>query len=79
MPCCALRPALLGGLVGVLRLEGPVSPEAALAITAGQYLGAGKNPRFGLGMYRIPELEGWRRLPLYPASQQPGAFPASRP
>lgn len=48
----------LGGIVGDIKYEGKLpSYELALRLVAGQYTGLGRNQRFGLGFYKIPELE----------------------
>ena len=57
----------LGGVFGRIAIQGRPAAGTALALVAGQYCGIGKNPRFGLGMYHIPELEGMHRIPVYPA------------
>lgn len=51
-----LRHISLGGVVGELYFSTSPSLEAALRFVWGQYFGAGKNPRFGLGFWRIPEI-----------------------
>ena len=63
------RKIQLGGIIGHIAMQGRPAPETAMALVAGQYLGAGKNPRFGMGMYRIPELEGARLMPVYPEAR----------
>lgn len=52
----------IGGVCGCLRIRGNPSPETALRLVAGQYTGVGKNPVFGLGFYRIPELDAIRNI-----------------
>lgn len=48
----------LGGIIGDIKYEGTLpSYELALRLVAGQYTGLGRNQRFGLGFYKIPELE----------------------
>ena len=47
----ANRRMRLGGLVGAFTLCGISCPALHAAIMAGQYLGAGKNGRFGFGFY----------------------------
>jgi hypothetical protein len=56
----------IGGLTGMVAYKGRVDPRTAAALVFGQYCGTGKNARFGFGMYRIPELDGVRKLPAYP-------------
>lgn len=58
------RKIALGGLVGRLTCEGVPDPETALRLCLGQYLGAGKNSRFGLGWWRVPELDAIREIEL---------------
>lgn len=58
------RQIALGGLVGEIRCQGAPDRPTAERLVLGQYLGAGKNPLFGLGMWRIPELEHSRMAPL---------------
>lgn len=52
----------IGGVCGCLRLRGKPSPETAARLVIGQYTGVGKNPVFGLGFYRMPELDGVRGI-----------------
>lgn len=52
----------IGGVVGTLRITGRPNPATASRLVWGQYLGAGKNPAFGLGFYCIPELDDSRRI-----------------
>ena len=52
----------MGGVVGVLEISGRPDREQARRLVLGQYLGVGKNAAFGLGFYRIPELDGVRAL-----------------
>lgn len=59
-----LKCKALGGITGSLRCKGRMDAESALRLVSGQYLGAGKNPRFGLGFWRIPELDQIRRISL---------------
>lgn len=54
----AQRQITLGGVVGKLRVQGRPGKALARTLAAGQYLGSGKNGRFGLGFWRIPELAG---------------------
>ncbi len=52
------RQVPLGGIVGDIKYEGKLpSYDLALRLVAGQYTGLGRNQRFGLGFYKIPELE----------------------
>lgn len=50
------RQIALGGLAGHLSFCSPPNQELATRLVLGQYLGAGKNPLFGLGYWQIPEL-----------------------
>lgn len=50
------RKIALGGICGTLGCKGRPEHEMARRLVLGQYLGAGKNGRFGLGFWRIPEL-----------------------
>lgn len=50
------RHIALGGLMGKIACSGALGRETAARLVLGQYLGAGKNPLFGLGYWRIPEL-----------------------
>ncbi len=52
----------MGGVVGALEIAGRPQPEEALRLVLGQYLGVGKNAAFGLGFYRIPELDPVRTI-----------------
>jgi hypothetical protein len=63
------RKMRLGGLTGSILIDGVPDRADARRLVWGQYLGVGKNARFGFGFYRIPTLDPIRRLPLYP---QPG-------
>lgn len=54
----------LGGVTGSLRVRGRLDPDSALRLVLGQYLGAGRNGRFGLGFWSVRELEGTRTVPL---------------
>lgn len=47
------RRVALGGVVGKIAFAGRAEPDAARAIALGSILGAGKNPRFGLGFWRV--------------------------
>ena len=54
-----------GGAVGMLEIKGPPTRREAEWLVRGQYCGVGKNRAFGLGFYRIPQLDAARRiLPL---------------
>lgn len=50
------RQIALGGVAGHLSFRSPPNQELATRLVLGQYLGAGKNPLFGLGYWQIPEL-----------------------
>ncbi|MGN0914984.1 MAG: CRISPR system precrRNA processing endoribonuclease RAMP protein Cas6 [Succinivibrio sp.] len=53
-----IRKIPLGGIIGNIKYEGKFSSyDLALRFVAGQYTGLGRNQRFGLGFYKIPELE----------------------
>lgn len=52
------------GLVGEITCSGFPQPDLAKALVLGQYLGSGKNPAFGLGFWRIPELDSIRKIAL---------------
>ncbi len=52
----------IGGPVGKLKVAGRPGREAAERLVLGQYVGAGKNAAFGLGFYRIAELDHVRRV-----------------
>lgn len=56
------RGIALGGVAGGIGCAGCPGDVAARRLVLGQYLGAGKNPLFGLGYWRIPELDGKRRI-----------------
>lgn len=59
------RRIVLGGIVGDINYEGKIPTyDLALRIVAGQYTGLGRNQRFGLGFYKIPELEIARSIYL---------------
>jgi hypothetical protein len=62
------RQMRIGGLTGVLSFAGAPERDAAARLVFGQYVGVGKNARFGLGLYRIPELDTVRNLRCYPQS-----------
>ncbi len=50
------------GVVGEMRFDAPPGGLVAERLVLGQYLSAGKNSRFGLGCWRIPELNAVRRI-----------------
>ena len=56
------RQIALGGIVGEMRFDKAPGNIEAERLVLGQYLGAGKNARFGLGYWRIPELDAVRRI-----------------
>lgn len=58
------RHIALGGVCGSLRFSDRPEPEIWKRLVIGQYLGAGKNARFGLGFWKIPELDNCRLIPL---------------
>lgn len=60
----AQRGIALGGVTGEIACAGAPDADSALLLAAGQHLGAGKNARFGMGFWRIPELDAVRRIPL---------------
>lgn len=60
----ASRQIALGGVTGKIEVYGKPDAEIARRLVLGQYLGAGKNPLFGLGYWQIPELEGKHALSL---------------
>ena len=67
MAYSARRKIRLGGVMGILRLApAELSLPVARALVMGQYVGVGKNGRFGLGLYRIEELQGWHAMPPFP-------------
>ncbi len=47
------RRVALGGVCGKIVCEGRPEEETARALILGQYAGCGKNPRFGLGYWRL--------------------------
>lgn len=47
----------LGGVVGKIVWTGAPDYETGRRLLAGEYCGAGKNGRFGLGFWHIPEIE----------------------
>lgn len=54
----------LGGVTGCLTFEGKLSDDEIRRLVYGQYLGTGKTMRFGLGFYRVAELDDVRSIPL---------------
>lgn len=58
------RQIALGGLLGCLEYRGAPGEALAQKLVLGQYLGSGKNPLFGLGYWRIPELDKVRKIPM---------------
>lgn len=50
------RQMALGGICGRIAIEGKLGEHSARRLVLGQYLGAGKNGRFGFGFWRIPEI-----------------------
>ena len=56
----------LGVVVGEMRFGVPPDGTVAERLVRGQYLGAGRNARFGLGYWRIPELDAVRRIEAKP-------------
>lgn len=60
----AERCVAVGGILGTLRIEGELDEDSAARLVLGQYFGAGKSGRFGLGFWRIRELEAVRTLAL---------------
>ena len=52
------RAVALGGLVGEICLTGRPDAETARRLVLGEYLGSGKNARFGLGFWRLTAEEG---------------------
>ncbi len=55
------REIKLGGVTGTMSVYFEnLSDEGFFRLVLGQYLGAGKSPRFGLGFYRIQELDDIR-------------------
>lgn len=53
----SMRQMALGGICGKLVLNGKASRSLARLLVLGQYLGAGKNGRFGFGFWQIPEIQ----------------------
>ena len=51
------RKIALGGICGQITFNGQPDAEIARRLILGQYLGAGKNARFGLGHWLIPEIK----------------------
>lgn len=58
----ASRQMALSGVLGSVEMAGAPPLKLAAALVLGQYLGAGKNGRFGLGFWRIPELDACRAI-----------------
>lgn len=58
------RRIALGGVMGDMKCSGTLDKQAAQRCVLGQYLGVGKNPLFGLGYWRIPELDKVRTITL---------------
>ena len=58
------RKIALGGLVGWIKCLGQITQDTAKLLVLGQYFGSGKNPRFGFGWWRIPELDFVRKIDL---------------
>lgn len=58
----AERRIALGGVTGTVRWRARLEFAQARRLVLGQYFGAGKNARFGLGFWLIPELESVRSL-----------------
>jgi hypothetical protein len=61
------RKMRLGGLIGTILINGRPDRQRARRLVWGQYLGVGKNGRFGFGFYRIPALDPERLWSLFPA------------
>lgn len=60
----ASRQMAIGGVTGQMSWRGYLDPAQAWRLVLGQYLGAGKSGRFGLGFWRIPELDRVRAIDL---------------
>ncbi len=58
------RQVPLGGITGIMRFKGEIREDDAIRLACGQYLGSGRNGRFGMGFYTILELEGAHALAL---------------
>lgn len=56
------RHIALGGIMGKIICAGPMDKAIAQRLVLGQYLGAGKNPLFGLGYWLIPEIGRARKI-----------------
>jgi CRISPR-associated endonuclease Cas1 len=56
------RGKTVGGVTGILTVSGRPSRGEAECLVWGQYVGVGKNAAFGLGFYRIPQLETALRI-----------------
>lgn len=61
----AERQVALGGIAGEVVWRGTPDLNQARLLALGQYFGAGKNGRFGLGFWRIPELDCVRRVRIW--------------
>lgn len=53
---------VIGGVVGVLKIQGRPTRQQAERLVWGQYVGVGKNEAFGLGYYHLPELDVVRKV-----------------
>lgn len=51
-----IRQMALGGICGRIVFNGNIGYDLARHLVLGQYLGAGKNGRFGFGFWQIPEI-----------------------
>jgi hypothetical protein len=60
------RKMKIGGLIGNIYISGRPNYKTSCQLVYGQYVGIGKNSRFGFGLYRIPELDKYRVLNLLP-------------
>jgi CRISPR/Cas system endoribonuclease Cas6 (RAMP superfamily) len=61
-----VRKIRLGGISGEISINGQPSSYEARRLVWGQYLGIGKNSRFGFGFFRIPALDSIRSIMVYP-------------
>lgn len=52
----------IGGITGGVKIEGALNRFTAELLVAGQYVGAGKNPVFGFGFYKIPQIQSVSRV-----------------
>jgi CRISPR-associated endonuclease Cas1 len=52
----------MGGVTGIIRVDGRAAWEEAATLVVGQYIGLGKNRAFGLGFFVIPEIGPDRRI-----------------